>query len=393
MRLTVHRGTDLPKADLIGKIDGYVRVAGACLSGAVVEFGRTPTVKKDFNPSWEHTLEFNALASRPLRLTLMDWDMMSKDDEMGVIEEIPIAPCSQQRLVWKLLGKKTKPSKGSESAVVISVQVEQPSGGLFSLLHSLQPMQPQLVFEQHQAIVSVNIYPVSGFNCFLVYRFNLAGSTADIDLNVVRTDQDRHYLVRLSKPGGVSGRLRTFDRATRVAGLDVFEIWEPIEKLTLGATDFSQFFIQIDELHIKKKQTHLELAQSRGVTLTRPVVHPDMEVKRQLFEQGTAAIDSSKAAVHGQSIIFNLKGDHIKASCSAGKAYTEVDAPKGHKYLPDVTSTFGSSSDRVIAYRGAGLRAEMGVAADEQYQNVTHWLFKVHPKPQIPLLSFCRLEK
>ena len=47
------------------------------------EFGRTKTIKKNFNPVWNETFKFEAEHDTPIVLRIYDWDRGSKDDPVG----------------------------------------------------------------------------------------------------------------------------------------------------------------------------------------------------------------------------------------------------------------------------------------------------------------------
>ena len=64
--ITFHSAEELPKADVIGKIDAYATViAAACVSEVPVRLATSQVIKKDFNPKWNETFSFNASRSEP----------------------------------------------------------------------------------------------------------------------------------------------------------------------------------------------------------------------------------------------------------------------------------------------------------------------------------------
>jgi Ca2+-dependent lipid-binding protein len=82
LKLTLVSANHLPKMDMIGTIDPY-----AVISFEGMEL-RSKTVKNTYSPQWEEAFHCNIGdvhkgCSDDLRVTLMDWDAASKDDEVG----------------------------------------------------------------------------------------------------------------------------------------------------------------------------------------------------------------------------------------------------------------------------------------------------------------------
>ncbi len=77
--MNVVRCTNLPKMDLFGKVDGFVR----CVAGVLrVD---TKVVKKDYNPVFEHALPPVELPtySNGFQFEVFDWDAVGSNDFIG----------------------------------------------------------------------------------------------------------------------------------------------------------------------------------------------------------------------------------------------------------------------------------------------------------------------
>lgn len=393
MTLTVHKGTDLPKADLIGKIDAYVRVIGhaALLSGSK-ELARTKVIKKDYNPSWQDKFTFVCSTKEPLRLVLMDWDAMSKDDEMGRVD-VPIAPCDNAKLKLELLGKKTKPSSGSESCIYISMSIGPPTGGIFALAPSVMHLSPTLVCDEYSATILVNTTPLCNAGFFIAFTFDMLSTK--VRVSVMRTEQERKFLACLSIPGGMSGVLHTGAKAEKRFGKDVYEYWEPVDQLDLATTDWTKVAFCVYGLKMKKSQTHLELAKERGITLTAPPpVNPDPAVTQAQFAEATRDLGEGVTAdATSRSLCFAFHKDYAKAEYKGSKATTSLAEGKQKKRFVDVTRSQGTSN-RIISFRaGGGEEAGMDVGASCNYADITHSLYKRETLCAIPLPNFCVLKQ
>jgi Ca2+-dependent lipid-binding protein len=81
-QVSVHKGSNMPKADAFGTCDPYI----------VVEFGArrdtTSVQKGTYHPTWDQTFAYSvmeaAVGDEDLVFTLMDSDMVSRDDVLGV---------------------------------------------------------------------------------------------------------------------------------------------------------------------------------------------------------------------------------------------------------------------------------------------------------------------
>ena len=82
--LTIHSAENLPKRDLIGKLDPYVVVKSG-------EMKIKSEVKNNTsNPVWELSTEIMLLEDAPISITLFDKDRFTKDDKIGEIELDPL---------------------------------------------------------------------------------------------------------------------------------------------------------------------------------------------------------------------------------------------------------------------------------------------------------------
>eukprot|EP00282_Hemiselmis_andersenii_P014491 CAMPEP_0114113884 /NCGR_PEP_ID=MMETSP0043_2-20121206/3147_1 /TAXON_ID=464988 /ORGANISM="Hemiselmis andersenii, Strain CCMP644" /LENGTH=354 /DNA_ID=CAMNT_0001206057 /DNA_START=57 /DNA_END=1117 /DNA_ORIENTATION=+ len=86
-KVKVCKGSNMPKADVMGSCDPYVALS----------FGdkrHTTSVRKNtYHPTWNQTFGFSVDDAKapllPLKLALMDWDRLTRDDTLGeaVVEE------------------------------------------------------------------------------------------------------------------------------------------------------------------------------------------------------------------------------------------------------------------------------------------------------------------
>mmetsp|Transcript_51796 Transcript_51796/g.161175 ORF Transcript_51796/g.161175 Transcript_51796/m.161175 type:complete len:448 (-) Transcript_51796:56-1399(-) len=77
----IQSAANLPKMDVLGSCDAY------CILQWGDDQRKTSTIKGSYNPTWNE--EFRFLVSqgqtRDLEVKVMDWDRMTKDDEVGIV--------------------------------------------------------------------------------------------------------------------------------------------------------------------------------------------------------------------------------------------------------------------------------------------------------------------
>jgi hypothetical protein len=82
VQLTVVRCINLPKMDVLGKVDGFVRIiAGPFRTD-------TKVVKKEYNPVFEHQMPPVELLTYSgfIRLEVYDWDSVGSNDLIAVVQ-------------------------------------------------------------------------------------------------------------------------------------------------------------------------------------------------------------------------------------------------------------------------------------------------------------------
>jgi hypothetical protein len=117
LEVTVVRGRHLPKMDSIGTIDAYcdVQFAGS-------EY-RTGTRKNTYSPDWDEKFVFDVAEVTekpgPLRIVVMDWDMVGQNDKVGeiVVSESWLWDVMRGRVGWE--DEKDRQVKGEDRKPVL----------------------------------------------------------------------------------------------------------------------------------------------------------------------------------------------------------------------------------------------------------------------------------
>lgn len=80
LEITVVKGVQLKSMDLNGKSDPYVIIEYANIKK------RTKTISKNLNPEWNEKFEIDlANLDEPILFKFFDYDILTKDDEIGVV--------------------------------------------------------------------------------------------------------------------------------------------------------------------------------------------------------------------------------------------------------------------------------------------------------------------
>eukprot|EP00960_Hanusia_phi_P058859 764000-Hanusia_phi.AAC.3 len=70
---------NLPKMDVLGSCDAY------CILRWGEDQRKTSTIKGSYNPTWNEEFRFATSGGRDLEVKVMDWDRITKDDEVGSV--------------------------------------------------------------------------------------------------------------------------------------------------------------------------------------------------------------------------------------------------------------------------------------------------------------------
>ena len=131
LEVTIVRGRHLPKMDTIGTVDAFCDV-----SFAGSEY-KTGTKKNTYSPDWGEKFVFDVadvgVKPGPMRILVMDWDMVGENDRVGEIEvsEEWLWRVMRGRIGWQeekdrvVKGEDKKPVKGHDKqAAVVTVKLE-----------------------------------------------------------------------------------------------------------------------------------------------------------------------------------------------------------------------------------------------------------------------------
>lgn len=88
IRVTLHRAHSIPRSDVVGSSDAYVRISGS-KDGRVLH--RTRVIEDDLNPIWEETVlilvhKEDPVNNEKLQMEVWDADRWSEDDLLGSVQ-------------------------------------------------------------------------------------------------------------------------------------------------------------------------------------------------------------------------------------------------------------------------------------------------------------------
>jgi hypothetical protein len=328
--------------------------------------------------------------------------MVSKDDCVAEVE-VPFEECDKQEFEMAVL---IKNKKKKEPKIVVSLKIEDCDPvGVFALVPALEEagLETEVVKEASGAVeIVANLHSLVHTDVFMAFHF--APSGADVGVKVLRATSERTALARLCRgEQPVDGELHSFTAATKVAGKDVFEYFVPAQKMTIES-DWSQLSVLMEEIKVKKQESHKDIAERHGWTPAGPEETPEDRAAR------LEAIE--KAVIQGNTIYYQWHHNKEEpnplkalAGFNGGVAVTKIVSDKSHKYLGDVTVS-GKASHRTITMHanpdtsvgGVTVGATTTAKANVDSSQIVHSLYRLHTfesaegekvRP-VPLASFAK---
>jgi len=242
----VHRGFNLPRADRLGTIDGYIKL----IFPGASSYERTCAKENDYNPNWKQRIATTGVLG-DIRGELWDYNCVQKDTLMGTFT-IPQAdlPCVKKKYTINVLQSRGKQHEDRPSEILIS------AGRLVSYQTLKIRMQswPGVIFQDAQEKVFV---PVPNTHCLLCVDYERDDHGRKIDLRLLETTNDFHtnhkfarfafvpvpfkHVIKRNTPNSELMQVGPH-KIYAESKLQNFQFWSPITTLHVETADYTLVF-------------------------------------------------------------------------------------------------------------------------------------------------------
>ena len=190
--IIVEFASDLPRMDLIGSVDSYVKVSvvgpdGAPVSRCEIEpsHGHTSTKKSTFDPIWGESFAClipSPTTERRVRLTVMDWDRASSHDIIGHVD-LRDDGTHKYPLV---LQPKVKQRRGKAASLTVAQKTIETPMVLFSdFVSTMNSRGRPCQADTARHVISIPLQLAGFSSAYLRISYNYALASVTLSLNAV----------------------------------------------------------------------------------------------------------------------------------------------------------------------------------------------------------------